>query len=448
MLAMRRGTVCNQRDDTMERSVMQKPLAVLTAFALAGTAPAIAQSERAAIAADMPSLMAIYRDLHANPELSLEEVRSAGIMAAEAKKAGFTVTTGVGGNGVVAVMKNGLGKTVLIRADMDALPLIEKTGLAYASKKTGVMHACGHDTHMAGWIGTARRLAATKEKWSGTIVMIGQPAEERVKGARAMLADGLYTRFPKPDFAIAFHDSPGPAGMIGVTDGYALAAVDGVDIKVRGVGTHGAAPHLGRDPVLLGARIVNGLQSIVSREINPLDSGVITVGVFQGGTKRNIIADEATLQLTVRSYKPEVRKVLLDGIARVARGEAIAAGLPDDRMPEVKSDGESADSTFNTPVLTPRLARLWTAHFETGRVMAVPPAMASEDFGDFSRNYAGIESTIFWVGGTPRAAYDAAKGDMSKLPGLHSPQWAPDAEAVISTAVEAMTVAVHELLKR
>jgi amidohydrolase len=431
-----------------EIGFMPKSLVLFTALALASGTPAVAQSEFAAIDADMPSLMAIYRDLHANPELSLEEVRSAGIMAAEAKKAGFTVTTGVGGTGVVAVLKNGPGKTVLIRADMDALPLTEKTGLPYASKKPGVMHACGHDTHMTGWIGTARRLAATKDKWSGTVVMIGQPAEERVLGAKAMLKDGLYTRFPKPDYAIAFHDGPFPAGMVGVANGYALAAVDGVDIKVRGVGTHGAAPHLGRDPVLLGARIVNALQSIVSREINPLDSGVITVGVFQGGTKRNIIADEATLQLTVRSYKPEVRKVLLDGIARVAKGEAIAAGLPEDRMPEVKSDGESADSTFNTAVLTPRLTKLWTAHFEPGRVIAVPPAMASEDFGDFSRDYPGIESTIFWVGGTPRAAFEAAKGDLSKLPGLHSPQWAPAAEAVISTAVEAMTVAVHDLLRK
>lgn len=425
-----------------------KTAALLAALSLLGGTSAFAQTEREAIAKEMPSLIAIYRDLHANPELSFEEVRSAGIMAAEAKKAGFTVTTGVGGHGVVAVMKNGPGKTVLIRADMDALPLIEKTGLPYASKKQGVMHACGHDTHMTGWIGTARRLAATKAKWSGTVVMIGQPAEERVKGAKAMLADGLYTRFPKPEYAIAFHDGPFPAGMVGVTDGYALAAVDGIDIKVKGVGTHGAAPHLGRDPVLLGARIVTGLQSIVSREINPLDSGVITVGVFQGGTKRNIIADEATLQLTVRSYKPEVRKALLEGIARVAKGEAIAAGLPEDRMPEVKSDGESADSTFNTPVLTPRLTKLWTAHFEPGRVVAIPPAMASEDFGDFSRDYPGIESTIFWVGGTPKAQFDAAKGDLGKLPGLHSPQWAPDAEAVISTAVEAMTVAVHDLLKK
>jgi amidohydrolase len=405
-----------------------------------------APAERTAIAREMPSLIAIYRDLHANPELGLKEVRSAGIMAAEAKKAGFTVTTGVGGTGVVAVLKNGPGKTVLIRADMDALPLTEKTGLPYASKNPGIMHACGHDTHMTGWIGTARRLAATRDKWSGTVVMIGQPAEEIVVGAKAMLKDGLYTRFPKPDYALAFHDGPFPAGMVGYTDGYALANVDSIDIKVKGVGAHGAAPHLGRDPVLLGARIVNAIQSLVSREINPLEAGVVTVGVFQGGTKRNIISDEALLQLTIRSYKPEVRKTLLDGIARVARGEAIAAGLPDDRMPEVINTGESADATFNTAVLTQRLAKRWTSHFEPGRVMAIPPAMAAEDFGDFSRGYPGMESTIFWVGGTPKAAWDAAKGDYGKLPALHSPQWAPDAEAVISTAVEAMVVAVHDLL--
>ncbi len=416
--------------------------------ALVASAPVQAQDLGQEIAADLPSLMTIYRDLHANPEVSFEEARSAGVMAAEAKKAGFTVTTGVGGHGVVAVMKNGPGKTVLIRADMDALPLTEKTGLPYASKKPGVMHACGHDTHMTGWIGTARRLAASKDKWSGTVVMIGQPAEERVKGAPAMLKDGLYTRFPKPDYAIAFHDGPMPAGTIGYTDGFALANVDGVDITVKGVGTHGAAPHLGRDPVLLASKIVVALQGIVSREINPLDAGVVTVGVFQGGTKRNIISDEVKLGLTVRSYKPEVRKALLDGIARIARGEAIAAGLPENLMPEVKSDGESADATFNTPAMTARMAALWKAHFPEGRVGPVPPSMAAEDFGDYSRGDPSIESIIFWVGGTPQAQWDAAKGDASKLPGLHSPQWAPDAEKVVATAVEAMTVAVHDLLKK
>ncbi len=415
---------------------------------MAVASPAQAEALRDAVTADMPSLLAIYRDLHANPELSLSEVRSAGVLAAEAKKLGFSVTTGVGGNGVVAVMRNGPGKTLLIRADMDALPLTEKTGLAFASKNAGVMHACGHDTHMTGWIGTARRLAAMKDKWSGTLIMIGQPAEERVAGAGAMLKDGLYSRFPKPDIALAFHDSPLPAGVIGYTDGYSLANVDGIDIKVKGVGTHGAAPHLGKDPILLASRIVVALQSLVSRDIDPLESGVVTVGSFHGGTKRNIISDEVTLQLTVRSYKPEVRKILLDGIARIARGEAIAAGMPEDRMPEVTSDGESADATFNTHDITQHLAGVFTTRFGGDRVRAVPPIMASEDFGQFSAGYPGTQSLIFWVGGTPRAALDAVKGDVTKVPGLHSPQWAPDAEAVISTATEAMTAAALDILAK
>jgi amidohydrolase len=420
-------------------------------FALAAAlliSPVSAEPLRDAIAADMPSLLEVYRDLHAHPELSFAEVRSAAVMATEARKLGFTVTTGVGGHGVVAVMKNGPGKTLLIRADMDALPLTEKTGLAFASKNPGVMHACGHDTHMTGWIGAARRLVAMKSAWSGTLVMIGQPAEERIGGASAMLKDGLYTRFPKPDFAIAFHDSPLRAGVIGIADGFALAAGDSIDIKVRGVGTHGAAPHLGKDPILLASHIVVALQSLVSREIDPLESGVVTVGVFNGGTKRNIISDEVLLQLTVRSYKPEVRKILLDGIARIARGEAIAAGIPDDRMPEVGSTGESANATFNTHDITQRLTPIFRQHFGADRVQIVPPAMASEDFGDFSRGDPSIQSLIFWVGGTPQAAWDGAKGNVAKLPGLHSPQWAPDAAAVISTAAEALTLASLDILAK
>jgi amidohydrolase len=417
--------------------------------------PAAADPLRDAVAADLPSLVAIYKDLHANPELSLNEKRSAAIMAAEARKAGFTVTEGVGGHGVVAVMKNGPGKTLLIRADMDGLPVSEKTGLPYASKvvvtlpdgsKTGVMHACGHDTHMTGWIGAARRIAALRDRWSGTVVMIGQPAEERVLGAQAMLKDGLYTRFPKPDYAIAFHDSAGRAGSVGWTDGYALANVDGVDIRVRGVGSHGAQPHLGKDPVVLAGRIVTALQTLVAREVDPLEAGVVTVGVIQGGTKRNIISEEVLLQLTVRSYKPEVRKKLLDGIARIAKGEAIAAGMPEDRMPIVSGDGESADATFNTPALTPRLGKLFAARFGPERAKPVPPSMAAEDFGQFSAGFPGVESTMFWVGGTPADKWDAAKGDAAKLPGLHSPYWAPDAETVIATATEALTAAALELL--
>ena len=421
---------------------------LVAAALLLASSSAVAEPLRDAVAMDMPSLLAIYRDLHANPELSLQEVRSSAILAAEARKLGFTVIENVGGHGVVAVMKNGPGKTLLIRADMDALPLTEKTGLPFASKTPGVMHACGHDTHMTGWIGTARRMAALKGQWSGTLIMIGQPAEERVAGAAAMLKDGLYDRVPKPDVALAFHDSTLPAGMVGYTDGFALANVDGIDIKVKGVGTHGAAPHLGKDPVLLASQIVVALQSLISREIDPLESGVVTVGSIHGGTKRNIISEEVLLQLTVRSYKPEVRAKLLEGIKRIARGAAIAAGMPDDRMPEVTADGESADATFNTHDLTQHMAKLFTARFGEARVRAVPSAMASEDFGAFAAAVPSAQSMIFWVGGTPQAKWDAAKGDVSKLPGLHSPLWAPDAAAVIATATEAMTAAALDVLAK
>lgn len=428
----------------------------LAAAALLATTPAHADPIRDAIAADMPSLMTLYRDLHANPELSFQEVKTSAKLAAEMKKLGFTVTTGVGKTGVVAVLKNGPGKTLLIRADMDGLPVEEKTGLAFASKvratgdegiESGVMHACGHDTHMTGWIATARRLVAMKAAWSGTLVMIAQPAEERGTGARAMLEDGLYTRFPKPDAALAFHDSAGlPAGTIGYSNGYALANVDSVDVLVKGVGGHGAYPHTTKDPVVLAARIVGALQTLVSREIDPLDSAVVTVGSFHAGAKHNIISDKADLLITVRSYKPEVRQHLLDGIARIVKGEAIAAGMPEDRMPVVTVKDEFTPSTFNTEKQTLRLASLFTNRFGKARVVSVPPTMGGEDFSRYWLADKSIESTIFWVGGVPQKQYDAAKGDLTKLPSIHSPFWAPEADAVISTAAEALTAAALDVL--
>ncbi len=433
-----------------------KALLALTAALIA--TPANAEAVRDAIAADLPSLMTIYRELHANPELSFEEVKSSARMAAETRKLGFEVTTNVGGYGVVAVMRNGPGPTLLIRADMDALPLAEQTGLPFASKvkalaaggvETGVMHACGHDTHMTAWIGTARRLAAMKSAWSGTLVMIGQPAEERVAGAKKMLADGLFTRFPKPDTVIAFHDlSSLPAGVIGYTDGPALANVDGIDIKVRGVGGHGAVPQLTRDPIVLAARIVTSLQTLISRETSPFDTAVVTVGSFHAGSKRNIISDEANLQLTVRTYTPEVRAHLLEGISRIARGEAIAAGLPEDLMPIVTNDGESADATFNTHDLTMRMAKVFTDRFGADRVKAIQASTASEDFGVFYLTDKSIQSLIFWVGGVPQAKWDEVGGDISKLPSLHSPYWAPDAEKVIATGSEALTAAALDILAK
>jgi hippurate hydrolase len=305
------------------------------------------------------------------------------------------------------------------------------------------MHACGHDTHMSAWVGAARLLSTMKNRWSGTLVMIAQPGEETSEGAAAMLQDGLYTRFPKPSHVLAFHDSATlPAGIIGYTVGPALANVDSVDITVKGVGGHGAAPHTTKDPIVLGARIVGALQTLVSREINPLESAVVTVGSFHAGAKHNIISDEAKMLLTVRSYTPETRKILLDGIRRIARGEAITAGIPEDRMPEVLiREAEYTPATVNTDALTASTAAALTAAFGADRVRKVPPVMAGEDFSRYHLTDRSIESTIFWVGGVPQAVWQKAAGDASKLPSLHSPFWAPEPEPTISTATEAMVTA-------
>jgi hippurate hydrolase len=419
--------------------------------------PAGAAALSDAIRADMPMLMTLYRDLHANPELSMQEVRTPAKLAPEMRKLGFDVTEHVGKTGVVAVMRNGPGPVLMLRADMDALPVKEQTGLPFASKATGklpdgtdtpVMHACGHDTHVTTWLGTARRLAALKDKWSGTLVMVLQPGEERVLGAKAMLDDGLFTRFPKPDYMVAFHDAASlPAGQIGITPRYALANSSSVNITIHGVGGHGAYPHTTKDPIVLGARIVDALQTLVSRENNPFEPAVVTVGSFHAGTKNNIISDVARLQLTVRSYPAEVQEKLIAGIRRIVRGEAIAAGIPEDKMPEVTVP-ESAPSTFNTDELGQRMRGVFAQHFGADRVVESKPIMASEDFSRYWLADKSKQSLLFWVGGTPRAKWDAAGGDETRLPSLHSPFWAPDAEAVISTATEAMSVAALDILKK
>ena len=420
---------------------------------------AFAQSDtlREGLAQDMPELMALYRDLHEHPELSFEETQTSAKLAARARAMGFDVTQGVGKTGVVAVMKNGEGPTVLIRADMDALPVVEQTGLPFASTvtatpasgvETGVMHACGHDTHMAAWIGAAQQLVDHKDQWSGTLVMILQPAEELGLGALAMLEDGLYERFPKPDYAIAFHDAAQfPAGMIGYAPGYALANVDSVDITVKGVGGHGAYPQTTRDPIVLASAIVMKLQTLVSRELSPLEPGVVTVGSFRAGSKHNIISDEAKLQLTVRSYTDESRKLLLDGIARIARGEAIAAGLPDDLMPVVTVEEPYTPSTYNDPELTESVIAGFRSRFGEERVMQVPSVMGGEDFGQFHRAAPDdVESFIFWVGGVPMDEWEAAQKGEATLPSLHSPLWAPDAEKVIATGAEALAASAMQLM--
>lgn len=436
-----------------------RTLASLSLIALAMAAPARAESVSERIQADMPGLMAMYRDLHANPELSFQEVRSARILADAARTAGFEVTERVGKTGVVAVLRNGPGPTVLIRADMDALPVTEQTGLPFASKvrakssagvESGVMHACGHDTHMTAWVEVARLMAARRSEWSGTLVMIGQPAEEIGLGARAMLDDGLYTRFPKPDYTLAFHDASGvPSGIVGATPGWALANVDSVDLDVKGVGGHGAYPALTKDPIVLASAIVMRLQTLISREQSPMDPAVVTVGSFHAGTKHNIIPDSAHLQLTVRSYSDETRKRLLEGIARVARGEAIAAGMPEARMPVMTTEDHYTRATFNSPEFTQTaLAELRKA-LGDARVVVAPPTLAGEDFGEFRRaDEEHIQSTIYWVGGSSVADIEAAKREGRSLPSLHSPLWAPEADKVIAGGAEALTLTALRLLPR
>nr|WP_234033558.1 amidohydrolase [Erythrobacter rubeus] len=413
---------------------------------------------RAEVMADIPGLMEVYKDLHANPELSFQEFETAKKLAARARELGFEVTEGVGQTGVVAVMRNGEGPTVMLRADMDGLPVTEQTGLPYASKargvpasgvESGIMHACGHDTHMAAWVGAAQLLAERRDEWSGTLVMILQPAEELGLGALAMLEDGLYERFPKPDYVLGFHDAAGaPAGFIGYAKGYALANVDSVDISVKGVGGHGAYPHTTKDPIVIASSIVMRLQTLVSRETNPLDSAVVTVGSFLAGAKHNIIPDEAKLQLTVRSYGAESRAALLDGIRRIAKAEAMAAGLAEDMLPTVTVQEPYLPSTYNTPEFTEQVMAGLADRFGD-RIREVQPVMGGEDFGQFYlADPDNIESLIFWVGGVPLERYEAAQRGEVELVSLHSPFWAPDAEVVIATATEAMTAATLDLMPK
>jgi len=401
-----------------------------------------------------PSLDALYQDLHRNPELSNHEEKTAAKLAARLRQVGFEVTEHVGGNGVVGLLRNGAGPTVLVRADMDALPIKEQTGLPYASTTTTrneagetvpVMHACGHDIHMASWVGAATLLAGAKDRWRGTLVFVGQPAEEVLSGAQAMAKDTA--GFPKPDFAIAIHDTQlQPSGQIGLLPGYATANSDSVDITFHGRGGHGAAPQRTVDPVLLAARAVVTFQAIVAREVNPLDSAVVTVGTFHAGTKRNIIPDDAKVELTVRSYKPEVQKQLLAAIARIAKGEAAAAGAP--REPTIfVNPGESAQSLYNDPALTERLASGLRRALGAANVVTAEPIMASEDFGVFGQA-SGAPSVMLRIGAAEPGAFAKAKAAGTFVPGPHSAGFAPDREPTIRAGVAAYTLSVLELLGR
>jgi hippurate hydrolase len=410
------------------------------------------------------SLVTIYKHIHQSPELSTQEKETSALLAGELRRLGFEVTERVGkydlpeklSYGVVGVLRNGQGPTVMVRTELDALPVEEKTGLPYASHvkvrqadgEVSVMHACGHDLHMSSWIGTARMLAALKNEWSGTLVMIGQPSEEGLGGASAMLKDGLYTRFPRPDFVLALHDIPTvAAGKVAWKAGSMLASADSVDIIVRGYGGHGAAPHMTKDPIVMASEIVLLLQTIVSRETDPFDSVVVTVGSFHAGTKSNIIPDEAHLQLTVRTLKPEVREKVLASIKRIAESVAAAGGVPSDRTPIVRVV-QSTPATINNPELAHRIGAALERVLGKDNALPADPIMASEDFSQYGLTDPRPPYCIFWLGATDPKRLEEAREKGTRLPSLHSSEFYPQPEPAIRTGVKAMTVSVLELLKK
>ncbi len=408
-----------------------------------------------AIENELPDLVKLYLHLHANPELSFQEEKTSARIAEELKKLGFTVTPKIGKLGLVGVFKNGDGPTVLVRTDMDALPIIEQTGLPYASKvktknregaEVGVMHACGHDIHMSSFIGTARTLIALKDRWAGTLVFVAQPAEEIGAGARAMIADGLFKKFPKPDYCLALHAEPRlPVGTIAFTEGLALANVDTVDLVIKGKGGHGAAPHTTVDPIVLAAKVILDLQTIVSREVNPTDPAVVTVGSIHGGTKHNIIPNEVKLQLTVRTTKDTVRDQVLKSIDRIAKGAAIAARAPEPVM-TINLD-EFTPATYNDPKLTRRIVPVLRDVLGDKNVRERPPILGGEDFGRYSESGAPI--FMYFLGTITPEKYELSqKPGAPQLPGMHSDGYAPVPETSLQFGIRTMSMAALELLKK
>ncbi len=419
------------------------------------------------IAKEYPSLEALYKHLHSNPELSHQEEKTSARIAEELRKAGYEVTerfgqypkdSGKTAYGVVGVMKNGDGPTILVRTDLDGLPIEERTGLPYASKVKGkaddgsdvsAMHGCGHDIHMTSFVGTARVLNALKDQWKGTLLLIGQPSEEKdPSGAEAMLEGGLYTKFPKPDYCLALHDDASmEAGNVAVVPGYALANVDSVDITIRGTGGHGAYPHTTKDPVVIAAETVVAFQTIVSREIPPTDPAVVTVGSIHGGTKHNIIPDEVKLQLTVRSYRKEIREQLLKSIERITRGIAEAAGVPKNREPLIEIT-RGYPATYNNPELSAKLYELFTKTLGKDNVVEKKPVMGAEDFAYYSLEDHSVPAVIYWIGAVdPKKFAEYTKAGKT-LPSLHSSEFAPLPEPTIRTGIKSMTSAVLELMKK
>jgi len=439
-----------------------KSLALLT---LLVSALAYAQDIPSLVNSELPQLVATYEELHEHPELSEQEIQTSALVANALRKAGYTVTENVGkyedgrqAHGVVAVMKNGNGPRVLVRTDMDALPLEEKTGLSYASharsknqagEDVGVMHACGHDIHMSTLIGTAETLAQLKDRWHGTLMFVGQPSEETVTGARAMLKDDIYTRFGRPDYVIALHDDGSlEAGKVGVVAGPALAAVSSVDVIMRGVGSHGARPEASKDPIVLSAEYIMAIQTIVSRQIAPQDPAVVTVGFIHGGTKRNIIPDDVKMGLTIRSFDDDVQKQILAALKRTADGIASAGGVPSDRMPVVTVQPENSPVTYNKPELADRLRAVCVRTVGADNVVATHPEMVSEDFGLFGLEGHPIPTVMLRLGAVAPEKVAESKSTGKPLPSLHSAYFFPQPEPTIRTGVLVMTASVLDLMSK
>jgi hippurate hydrolase len=434
---------------------MKTRIACLAVVLAAASVLSSAQTKQLSLQAQIdqiyPQLQTLYIDLHRNPELSLRETKTAAKIADQLKRLGYEVTTGVGGTGVVGVLRNGDGPVVMLRAELDALPVPEKTGLAYASHvmatddsgaEVPVMHACGHDLHMSVGIGTAALLAQNKAQWHGMFIYVGQPAEERIVGARAMLDAGLFTRFPRPTYAVAVHDTPVlPAGKVGYTPGYAMANADSVDVTIYGRGGHGSAPQVTVDPIVIAARTILAWQTIISRENSPFDPAVITVGSIHAGLKNNIIPDDAKLQLTVRSYKGEVRDRLIREIEHVAKAEAEAAGAP---KPPTVAVVESVMAVYNDPKLTQQVVSTLKQTLGDANVVEVPPLMAADDFAEYGR--AGVPEVMLSLGAVNPQKFEEAKKTGEVLPGLHSSSFAPDLEPSLKTGVLTEATVVLQLL--
>jgi len=436
-------------------------LSIASVFA----APALAQSVGGLVDPQVPGLVQTYKGLHAHPELSHHEEHTSALLAGELRKAGYSVTERVGkypdgtqAYGLVAILQNGAGPKLLIRADMDALPIVEETGLPYASavktknpagQDVGVMHACGHDIHVTTMIGVARVLAQSKSQWHGTLMLVGQPSEETIDGAKAMVADHLYERFGKPDFAIALHDTNGrAAGTVSLTSGAAMAGSTSVDVLIRGVGGHGSQPQVTKDPIVMAAEFIVQLQTIVSRQENPRDPAVVTVGDIHGGTKRNIIPNEVKLELTTRAFTPQARQVIIDGIKHTAQGAGVAAGLPDELMPVVTVlDGESTPVLYNDPALALKVKSALAGALGPQNVFDEDPIMASEDFGALGLENHQIPTVMFWLGAMDPEKFAAATKSGKPLPGPHTSKFAPVPETTLRTGVTAMSSAAIALLQ-